>query len=430
LVSALGPPAVDSMTVAGAGRDWIDQQWLGQLLLYRTWQIAGYAGVTIATAFLSALGLTLLLHLLVVRGAPVRRAIKWTTLALAGSLVVVTARTQDFAYPLFMLLVILVVQDTGRQALDRRIPGHTPAVVEPARVGTHRRRSALLALPGGGPPLHPARPAAATWQPQPVAPFTTLLTPYGLETVRYYQAILGNSAIRDYSAEWQPAYPTNLAAIGYFAVIATVCAVIWRSWRAGVRPSPEHSMIAAAFAVAGLYALRWDSWASFLCVVLAVDVLNRLDRAEHSERRDSPWMLVAVVGIATVALVVGILAAAPSSYMNHAPLGALQAATDYASTHPDAHILADDRSSSALLWLHPALAGRVAFDGRLEVFRQSDVRAWAAYIRATLASLSLTRRYQVFVTSKANAALCNMLRAMPNTRTLYSGPDGLVVVRE
>src|SRR5262249_54953737 len=109
-----GLPTTNTMTLVSAGRAWIDQQWLGQLLLYGTWRAGGYAAVTVVTRVLTALAFAIVYHIMAVRGAPAGRALKWTTLAVVGTMVDVSPRTQDGAYALFALLLLLVFLDGGR----------------------------------------------------------------------------------------------------------------------------------------------------------------------------------------------------------------------------------------------------------------------------------------------------------------------------
>jgi hypothetical protein len=432
LVAHQGIPILDPLTVAGSGRTWIDQQWLGQLLLYRTWLVGGYAGLALVSALLYAAALTLLFHLLLARGASTRRALKWTALGFCGSLIDLTARPQDFAYPLFMVVLVMLLCVTGREPVRRRWMVGVLALLV---LWANLHGSVLLGvvMVTGHCLLRGLRSTefASRWwylATAAMAPLTVMVTPYGYLTIDYYRSVLGNGAIRDFSTEWQPATPTSLAAIGYLAVVAAVLFVVVRCWRRGVRPSLELALIALAFGVAGISAIRWGSWASFVGVVLATDLLNRAEPTTAARVR-VPRLVAAPVILAVVALVAAFANASQSRFMDHAPLGAMTAASRYAAGHPGTRILADDLSSSALLWLYPQLDGRVALDGRLEIYRQSDVRQWVAYIRARPGSMALTRGYQIFVASASNVPLCHALRALPQTRTIYSGPDGIVVIR-
>jgi hypothetical protein len=425
-----GLPVVDTLTVAGSGRSWIDQQWLAQLILYRLWVAGGYLAVTIVTAMLTALAFSLLCRLLLERGATPRRAIKWTTVALAATLVDVSARTQVFAYPLFILLLAIIVRDSGRPASRRTMLSalgllvlwanlHGSVLVGVGLLTFHCVFRAIACRGRSGTLLYSMTAIAA--------PVTLFATPYGLSIVHYYQSVLDNPAIRESSSEWQPALPTNLAAIGYWTFVLAVVAVVAWGWRKGARPSLELSILAVGLAIGGFTAIRWDGWAAMVGVVVATDVLNATGpRAARSA--PSPRLLLSAA-VAAVVLIVSLGISDAGSFSRETPLGAMDAASRYARTHPRAKLLADDISSSAIVWLHPQLSGRVAFDGRLEVFDQADVRQWSNYIRVTPGSMHLTEGYQVFVASASNQRLCHALRRMPNARVIYDGLDGIVVVR-
>jgi hypothetical protein len=424
-------PSTDSMTVMGAGKSWIDQQWLGQLILYWLWEAGGYPAVALATAGLTALGYAVLCRVLLERGASPRRAVKWTTLAFAGALVDVSARTQDFAYPLFAVLLMLVLRDTGPAPSNRKMLGwlgllvvwanlHGSVLVGVGLLGCHCLFRAIRSQDRNGAVRYAVVGCAA--------PLTIFATPYGLSIIHYYRAVIGNSAIRAYSSEWQPATPTNLAAIGYLAVVAAVAFVVVRAWRRGVRPDLALCGTTILFALAGFTAIRWAAWASFLAVVLATDVLNA-SGAPNARRLAPSARLWLAAGAAATILVLGFAVASDRTFTDSTPLGAMDAAAAYAASHPQTRVLGDDVSSSALLWMHPELRGRVAFDGRLEVFDQGDVRSWSNYVRVKPGSMGLTTGYQVFLASSSNRRLIAALKARPGLSVVYDGSDGVVIVR-
>lgn len=430
-IMAHGLPHADTMTVAGAGSRWIDQQWLGQVVLFRLWQMGGYALVSLISAAATAAAIGMLCRLLIQRGATPRRAIKWSALALAGLLADVSIRTQDFAYPLFVALLMLVLADSGRAPTRRGVIAgasvlvvwaniHGSVLVGIALVGFHCLYHALR--PGGTARLRYLACAAA-------APLALLATPYGTSITAYYQSVLGNSAIRDYSSEWQPAVPTNLAALGYLAVVVAVLVVVVGAWRHGVRPQPELGLLAAACALGAFSAVRWAAWPAIIGAVLAADLLNVWQPAGTGSARPPRLLWLGTAGSALAVCIV-FIAASPASYGKTVPLGAMDAAAFYMGQHPGAKLLPDDQSASAMLWLHPEVSGRVAMDGRLEIYPQAEVRAWADYVRADSGALQFTRGYQVFLVASSNARLVHLIRRSPSLRVLYSGADGIVAVRQ
>ncbi|MEP6641741.1 MAG: hypothetical protein ABJB93_07510, partial [Gaiellales bacterium] len=114
-----GLPSTDHLTVAGAGRPWVDQQWLAHLLMYDLWRVGGDAAVGASSAVAFALAFGLLAVLLLRRGAgPVGMQ-----LALGGALVqcllFAETRAQSYAYPLFVGLLWIVLTQSDRTWLRR-----------------------------------------------------------------------------------------------------------------------------------------------------------------------------------------------------------------------------------------------------------------------------------------------------------------------
>ena len=425
-----GIPTTNTMTLVSAGRAWIDQQWLGQLLLYGTWRAGGYAAVTVVNGGLTALAFVIVYHLMAMRGASAGRALKWTTLAVAGTMVDVSPRTQDGAYVLFAFLLLLVMLDDGRPSRRWAAAAlgllvlwanvHGSVLVGIGVLAWHCAVRAVRVQDG----LIRLRYITVG----ALAPLTIFVTPYGADIIGYYRSVLGNGAIRDYSAEWQPALPPSPASVGVLCVLAAVTAAVVIAWRRGVVPDLELGGMSIVLAVAALASVRWGAWASMVGVVLAADLLNRAQPATRTDGRPRAAVVAAGAGLVVVVVVV-LTGASAVAFTNEAPQGAIQVATRYALAHPQARVLADDRSASALLWQSPALAGRVSMDGRLEIYPQQDVRRWAAYILARPGSVGLARGYQVLVASTGNAALCDELRGLDRARVIYDGSDGLVVVR-
>ena len=67
---------------------------------------------------------------------------------------------------------------------------------------------------------------------------------------------------------------------------------------------------------------------------------------------------------------------------------AVEDSAGYAAAHPGTRILADDVTGSELLWRYPALAGRVGFDARTEIYRPADFLRFARFL--TVAGSSWT----------------------------------------
>lgn len=408
-----GLPHHDHLTVAGAGRRWIDEQWLAQWLMYELWRTGGYALVAAVAAALVASAFGILAFTLLERGSHPRRAVKWTVLAFATSLPDVAVRAQDFAYPLFALLVLLALKPPTL----RRVSVQIALLV----VWTNLHGSVLV----GALLVAAACARRVRYLPAAAAALATpLATPYGWSIVHYYRSVLGNPSLQRFASEWKPATAEPIAAVGFFALVLAVGYVLVRARRRGVRPDPWLTTVCAVLLAAGFAELRWEAWAAFPCCVLATDVLNVTEpgAARPVQRRvaDIAIALAAVGGILLLTL------QSSARFEQTAPRRALAAVARYAGAHPGASVLADDDAADALLWKYPSLTGHVAFDDRLEVFPPGEVDAWADWIRVRRPPLP---GYRVLVASKSSSSLVTSVEKLSRWRVIAAGNDGAAAVR-
>jgi hypothetical protein len=140
-------------------------------------------------------------------------------------------------------------------------------------------------------------------------------------------------------------------------------------------------------------------------------------------------LLFAAVAAAVAATVL-VATTTDRTFERRLPSAAIATVGGYLAEHPDARVLADDHTSSALLWFEPAAAGRVAFDARLEQFRAGDLKRWMDYLLVVHRRWSVaTRGYDVLLASKQNGRLVAALQRLPGWRRLYEDGSGLVLVR-
>ncbi|TML57064.1 MAG: hypothetical protein E6G22_16145, partial [Actinobacteria bacterium] len=202
-----GLPHHDVLTVWAHGRTWIDQQWLGQLVFYGAYALAGIRGaIAVQTVCLTA---AMALAIVAARRhGGSTRSVTWITL---GSFLVVawgswTLRVQSLVFPLFVALLWLLAEDSRRPS--RRVLLALPIVVLWANLhGTAFLASALVALRGlsmlleRDRPLRDRLPVAAVLT---AAPALLLASPYGFSLVGYYHKLLLNPAFSKYVTEWAP----------------------------------------------------------------------------------------------------------------------------------------------------------------------------------------------------------------------------------
>jgi hypothetical protein len=251
---------------------------------------------------------------------------------------------------------------------------------------------------------------------------SVLCTPYGLDIVHYYTTFVGNSAIRRFSSEWQPAtHFWGLPAIPFFLLVAALLYVLVRN---GVTSRP---LLVAVTALVGLgfAGFRWQCWAGVVAVVLATDVLNEAQPPSAAERARGPRRFEVGLGLLAVPALVALLVQSTAGFEGKVPRDAIAAVARY----PRATVLADDVTATPLLWLQPRFAGRLGIDDRLEVFTEAQVDDWADYVDGKEGIVArLTRSYDVLVASHDHEKLVKRLRALPGRRVVYDRHDGIVLV--
>jgi hypothetical protein len=426
-VAEHGLPHHDRLTLLGHGRRWIDQQWLAQWVLYRAWDLGGYRLMALLGTLFAAAAFGLLAHVLLERGAAPRRMVKWTLLAFAVSLPDQALRAQDFAYPLFVLVGWVLLRDLGAQRLSaRRLVVAIALLVLWANV----HASVILGLRARRRVLHMARPRP---RPARVRPRSRRRSPRpALHTVRPRDRPLLRGLPR------QRRDPALLVRVGSPRPTSTACRRSRSSCSLALLdllvrrrlPAPWPLLVATTALVAlGFAGLRWECWAGFAGVVLATDVLNAAAPATPEERARRPRRFEVALGLLAVPALVVLLVQTTAGFEGIAPRASIAAVARYAAAHPRATILADDRTATPLLWLHPELAGRLALDDRLEVFRPSVVDEWADFVDGKPAVVRrLASRYAVLVASWSNGTLRRRLLGL-HARVVHDGRDGVVVAR-
>jgi hypothetical protein len=214
-----------------------------------------------------------------------------------------------------------------------------------------------------------------------------MATPYGFQIVHYYTELLGNRAIAAASPEWRPPTFPSLTFFLFVAILALVLISVTAHLAKRRRLSWPLVSATAATALATAIASRNDVWFAMIAALLLADTVRTGLPTRGPERIFVAVLAAAAVGFA--ALGVGVLTTRSSAqYEGLTPLRAISGAAAYAAQHPCAHILADNDAAAALLWHYPSLAGRVAFDARLEqypapllyrwiTFQAADTKQWA-----------------------------------------------------
>jgi hypothetical protein len=423
-IVADGLPLQDDLTILTGGATWIDQQWLGQLVLYG---IHGLGG----TRLLLALNVVLIGGSFVAAAAVGRRlGGSPTAIGLVGILAAASApwswqlRPQSLAYPLFVALLWLLATDARRPSarvlavlplLALWANVHGSVVLAAALVSL----SGLLALSRRSSRLRGAALAAG-------GPLCVFVSPYLFDLFGYYRSTLGRSAFTEFVTEWRPVSPSVATAPFLVLVALAIVAVAVRRRRV----APLDVVLLLVTAAAAVVAIRSVIWFALAALVLVPSVLGgaRWGRGAVDRRL---LLGLGLGGIAALAAAAGVVVARPASwYEGRWPAQASTVASRAVANDPHLRVLASERTADWLLWTIPELKGRIAFDARFELMSDDTLARIAHLLRGDTPEWEQEARgYGLVVVDTPRRKLLRALAAEPGARILFADSDVVVVLR-
>ncbi|MGZ4352509.1 MAG: hypothetical protein ACXVZ4_03090 [Gaiellaceae bacterium] len=393
-VAAYWLPHAETLSAIPHGRGWIDQQWLAELGFYGAWKAGGIRLVLALQAV--TMEAVLVVGVVTARrlGASRRGVASATMLALVLAPWALQLRAQTFALLLFALVFSLLVLDSG--APSARVLLVLPLLVVWANVhGSVVLAAGLVVLRAltrvlGG-RLSRAE-ALRTLALLVGAPLAVFASPYALELPHYYALMLLHPPFAAYVVEWQPTVlgPLTVA----FFVVAGVLAALAGRHRGRLTRFEELALL--ALAAASLTAERNVVWFALAVLVSAPRLLSEVNDADTEPRARDNKINLAVAGAALV-LAVGLAAAGPVGAAR-GPVRVADKVAALSARDPSLRVFPNDGWGDWLLWTHPELAGRVAYDVRFELMTHREVRS-LALLRSGLSG-RLARGYRLFVVDR------------------------------
>jgi len=424
-------PHHDTLTIWAHGRTWIDQQWLGQLVYYGLYAFGGIRAVLAMNALGLAAGTGIAVLAARRLGGSVR-SVTW--LALLSFVVIAwtswTVRVQSLVFGLFAGLLWLLAADSRRPS--RRVFLALPLLVLWANVhGTAFLGAALIVLRGASMLLERERP----WRDRlPTAavllasPTLLLASPYGFELVGYYHRLLLNPAFSRYVTEWAP---TKLAiATAPFYALAVLAA--WLAGRCASRLTRFEQGTLLIMLVLAMLAVRSIVWFMLSALIL---LPGALDGVFHSTWKSARYRYVnRVLGYAAPAvcaiLVFGSFLHPARWFTRDFPVAAGDRVAQVAARDPHARIFANERFADWLVFQHPALSGRIAFDGRLELLTSKELERVVNFRIRTIGSEKAIKGYRLLVlwpSARSEDRVTKALLASPHRRASYRDSNIAVV---
>ena len=408
-----GLPAHNTWTAQAAEHHWVDQQWLGQAVFAELSRLGGLRLVLLVCGVANVLALGAAVAAARRAGASARITAFVAVIAFAS--VSANPRVQTLVFPLFVLLVVLISRDS--RAPSRRVLLTLPLLALWANVhGSVVLAAGLVSLYGLILTLRRQRPATAA--ALLLAPWAcTLASPYATGLPGYYKLMLTTSPLQLFVVEWQPTHLT-LVTVPFFALLSLAVYLVGRT--RGLLTLAEGVLLAAT-GVAGLLVIRNMVWFALAATCLLPPLLGRV--LTEREAKDGFNRLLGLCGVAIAVVVFGAVAARSDAGLKHYPSeGAAAAAT---AAGPNGHVYATLKYGDWLLWKEPDLAGRVAFDARVELLTTPQIASIADVVGGRITP-DIYRENQVFVVATQEADALASLRTC-TTRTVYAH-DGVAVL--
>ncbi len=441
LISQHGLPRTETMTWAAFGKPWVDQQWLGQWLYYQAYRVGGYPAVGALSALCIALAFAMLAAFMQKRGISPVRTLIWTVIAFGVCEINTLVRTQSFAYPLFVLTLIVILDDDRERRFGRRML-LLPIVF---LLWANLHGSVMLAAPiaiayclwaaahNRGAAMR--RTMVAYLMLALCLPLAIVTTPYGLSIVDYYRSVLGNPVLTSRVSEWQPATFSGVSIQFVIVLLATVASIGFAYGR-GYRPPLTLVAITCTLGAAGAHAVRYQVWFAFAATILVADVMHVTSPSADSEllRRITARVVPALAIVGVVGSAIVLFTTPDSRFEQLVANGPLSAAARYSDAHPSQKIMAGDVSASALLWRHPETQGKVGFDARYEIYTQSQLLAYTDWVAGSKGRPQWSRVLEgydiVVATTLLRQNVIDRMRTLPGWHQIYSDADGAVFARD
>jgi hypothetical protein len=403
LVARHGLPSHNTLTLWAHGARWVDEQWLAQLAFYGLDRSGG-------------LRLAVFIHVLLLVGALAaavvlarRRGADATSVAIVTAVALIPLvlssaqlRTQSFGYILFVAVLALVV--TRPEPIGvRRLTALLAIIALWGNLhGSAALGAGLVSLRGAADlvsALRARRRPTLGWLVAVLPWGALLVTPYFLSTAHYYRQTIFNSTLSHYLAQWQP---STLSVIS-LPLFALAVGFVWLLGRAGPAYSGYEKVAGLALVAFALLAVRNWVWLCLFAVALYPKALDRIrtPRRTTTERKLNVVVGLAGIAVALLGAVVG-LSRPQSGFARSFPPGAARAVARVADAHPNARVWATEQWADWLMWTNPQLEGRMAFDARVELLSEAQVKRMTVFSATALLVPQIRRRYPILVVSKGN----------------------------
>jgi hypothetical protein len=416
-----GLPRRDTLTTWAAGAEWIDQQWLGQLLLYAAEVVGGpRAALLVGTAVILATFVIIAAYGRRRGASPGSVAIVLISTMIAGA-ASTALRTEILAYPLFAVVVGLLLTDA------RRPSGRVLLVVPLLVVWSNVHGSVLVGV--GLAALHGllaliSRRALTGAAALLLSPVVVLATPYGFGSLDYLRQTVGNRTFPHLLEEWQAtSFPADWR---FFAFAVLTTALVARARDA----TALERLALVALLVVALTATRYTVWFVLYASMVLPPMIDREWKRGTIVRRRTTTALTAA-GMIALAAGLAFVLTRPAEHVRSAyPEPVETVVAQQLARDPEMSVFASELYADWLLYEVPAARGRVAFDTRFELLSENRLRALIRLNNRVEGWRMVLSGHRLLVLESARQAhLIVPLTAERGARTLYADSVVTVILR-
>jgi hypothetical protein len=427
VIAQHGLPAHDTLTIWAHGRSWVDQQWLAQLALYELERLGGLLLVLLAHAAL-VVGALAGAAVLARRHGGSARSTTWVAIPVLlaywpGATIM---RPQSFAYALFVAVLWLLLDDLERHswrvflALPLLVLWanlHGSVLVGAALVSGYALVELVSSLSRDPRTVRPRSFVllAAPW-------LCVLASPYATTLPHYYREIF-SSGFGSNVTEWAPTTLTLLYAPMYLLVLGG----LWLLGRTGGKASAFEKLAFVGLSLLAFDAVRNIVWLALFSLVLLPRLVDSLRAPAVEPRRLNRILALAMLAAVLVAIV-GVSFKPTSWFTYQYPAAAGDAAAAAAGAHN--RVFANERYADWLMFEHPQVQGRVAYDSRFELLTPHQLSTIGKFRNLVEGWRSTIRGYRVLVLNRTADAqpIREIVKGREGRAALRRGP--IVVLRQ
>jgi hypothetical protein len=254
-----------------------------------------------------------------------------------------------------------------------------------------------------------------------------LVSPYALDLPGYYRGVLDNPTLANNVSEWGAS--TLRGQPLFFVLLAAGVVMVTLARR---RLGLFGVLAFAGMGLFGMLAIRNIVWFALVAAAVLPTALDAAWPQRESRRRSSLNVALAAVGVCLAALMAVVVAGRGNSWLEGAyPAQAAASVSSAARAAPGTRIFADEKFADWLLFEHPELAGKVAYDARFELLSRRQLERIVAFrIEQGADWLGVARGYGLLVLDPvADSRAVRLLKTEPGTSTLYHDDDVVVLRR-